>query len=41
MIFDEKALKEEYENEHLSMYYKMRDEKLNYLRKMYLIFMNI
>jgi hypothetical protein len=41
MIFDEKVLKEEYENEHLSMYYKMRDEKLNYLRKMYLIYIYI
>lgn len=30
-------LKKEFENEHLSMYYKLRDEKLNYLRKMYKI----
>jgi hypothetical protein len=35
---EEGDLKRQYENEHLSMYYKMRDEKLNYLRKMYPIF---
>ncbi|CAD8152159.1 unnamed protein product [Paramecium pentaurelia] len=30
-------LKKEFENEHLSMYYKLRDEKLNYLRKIHRI----
>ena len=32
---EKEDLQKEFENEHLSMYYKMRDEKLNYLRKMY------
>lgn len=31
---DEGDLKKQYDNEHMSMYYKMRDEKLIYLRKM-------
>jgi hypothetical protein len=35
---EEVDLKRQYENEHLSIHYKMRDEKLNYLSKMYAIF---
>lgn len=32
---EKEDLQKEFENEHLSMCYKLRDEKLNYLQKMY------
>ncbi|KAM3145376.1 hypothetical protein pb186bvf_002420 [Paramecium bursaria] len=37
IVKEQQDLKKEFENQHLSVYYQMRDEKLNYLRKIHRI----